>query len=209
MTIVVDSPEYREIVGEIKSVRADYEATITTLNTLGTRTVQITAKEFYKDGNQKVGVVDAPGSSLLGLADAVGSPLLGNAASGNEKNDYAGFAFCLPQDYKAGGTITVRLRAKVADTLLTVHSKVDVECKLLGDGALGSDICGTAAQQVTTAYANYDFSITATNLVAGDVLHFRVATLANDTGATVNKAMSIVKVSILYQSYLASIAGAL
>lgn len=209
MTISVDSPEYRELVNEVKSIRTDYEATITSLNTLGTRTVQITAKEFYKDGYQKDGVDDAPGSSLLGLADAVASALLGNAASGNEKNDYAGFAFCLPEDYKAGGTITVRVRAKVADTLLTTHAKVDVEAKLLGDAALGSDICSTAAQQVTTAYANYDFTITPTNLVAGDVLHFRVATLANDTGGTVNKAMSIAKVSIIYQSYLASIAGSL
>lgn len=143
-------------------------------------------------------VATTPGSSLLGLSATVGSPLLGNAASGNVKTDKAQFIFRLPAWYVAGTAITVRLRAKIATTLSTASSKVDVDSfKINADGAMGSDLCTTNAQQVTTAYANYDFTITPTSRVAGETVVLVVATIADDTGGTVNTAMSISKVQIL------------
>ena len=143
-------------------------------------------------------VATTPGSSLLGLSATVGSVLLGNAASGNVKTDKAQFIFTLPAWYVSGGTITVRIRGKIATTLSTASSKVDVDSfKINADGAVGSDLCTTAAQQVTTSYADYDFTITPTSRVAGETVVLVVATIADDTGGTVNTAMSISKVQVL------------
>lgn len=143
-------------------------------------------------------IADSPGSSLLGLTDTEGAPLLGNAASGNVKTDKGLVTFSLPAWYVSASPITVRLRAKIATTLSTVSSKVDVDSfKILADATLGSDLCTTAAQQVTTSYADYDFVCTPTSRVAGERVHLVVATIADDTGGTINTAMSISKVTIL------------
>lgn len=201
MAISHRAPSDQTVIAEVKSIRAE----LGSLNETSGIIFNVPLNRCYADGAQKDAVADAPGVGVLGLTDAVAAALLGNAASGNAKNDYAGFVFSLPSNYVPGGTISLRLRAKVADTLLTASSKVDAECKLLGDGALGSDLCETAAQQVTTAYAYYDFVITPTGLVAGNVLHFRIACLADDTGGTVNKAMSISKVDLFVECYLGKI----
>lgn len=143
-------------------------------------------------------IADAPGSGLLGLTDTEGAPLLGNAASGNVKTDKALITFSLPPWYVAGSAITVRLRSKQATSLATASSKVDVDSfKVLADATLGSDLCSTAAQQVTTSYADYDFTITPTSRVAGERIHLVVCCINDDTGGTVNTAMSISKVTIL------------
>lgn len=198
MTISHRNPTNQEIVAELKDIRADLDA----LDTGYTGSHRIPLRSCYKDGAMKDVVDDAAGASLLGLADTPGSVLTGNAANANSKSDYAGFAFALPDNYVPGGAVTVRLTAKIATALAFASSKVDVEAKLVGsDGTLGSDICATAAQQVTTAYADYDFTITPTGLVAGDVLHFRVATLNDDTGGSNNKAMSISRIWVLCAQY--------
>jgi hypothetical protein len=201
MTIVLRSPDPREVIEEVKSIRTDYEASVAILNTVLTRIKQFPLNACRKDGAWKDGVDDSPGSGLLGLTDTVGAPLLGNACSGNTKSDYAGLQFALPADYLTSGTLTVVVRAKVADTLLTASAKVDVEAKFIGDAGVGSDVCTTAAQQVTIAYADYSFTITSTGMSAGMPLALRLGLLADDTGGTVNKAMSIVEVTLRYQAY--------
>lgn len=143
-------------------------------------------------------IADTPGSGILGLIDTEASVLLGNAASGNVKTDEALFIFSLPAWYIAGSPITVRIRGKVATTVSTVSNSLDCTCKVNADGALGSDICATAAQSgVLTTYGDKDFVITPTGRVAGETLHIRVVTIADDTGGTVNTAMSISKVQVL------------
>lgn len=174
------------------------DGTTTFLRTLG-----IPLNHFRKDALQKDAVDDAAGSSLLGLADAIGSVLLGNDASAALTSDFAVVLVAIPADYKAGGLLTVRLTAKQATALSFASSKVDVDfAKVCGD-ALGSDINGTAAQQVTTAYLPYDFVITPTGLVPGDVLAIRVALLNNDTGgSSAGGVMSISKAALVYQADL-------
>lgn len=151
-----------------------------------------------KDGAWLTVVDAAPGASLLGLAaTTAGVNLVGNAASGNTKSDYAQILAILPAWYIPGATITVRLRAKWSTTLLTVSSKVDVEVKVAADGSLGSDICTTNAQQVTTSFANYSFTVTPTGRVAGEALVLRVALLGDDTGGTVNTAGAISEIALV------------
>lgn len=156
-------------------------------------TMGLCMRDFRKDGAWQTIVDAAPGSSLLGLAaTTAGVNLVGNAANNNTKSDYAQIECVLPGWYKAGGPITVRLRAKWSTTLLTVSSKVDVDsCKVAADGVLGSDLCTTAAQQVTISFAEYSFVVTPTGRVPGDKLVIRVALLGDDTGGAVNTAGAI------------------
>lgn len=165
----------------------------------GTQVLRI--PDVRKDGAWLTAVDTTPGSSLLGLAaTTAGVNLVGNQASGNTKSDYAQIHAILPAWYISGATITVRLRAKWSTTLLTVSSKVDCEVKVAADGSLGSDICTTAAQQVTTSFANYSFTVTPTGRVAGDALVIRVALLGDDTGGTVNTAGAISEIALVLGS---------
>ena len=154
--------------------------------------------DFRKDGAWKTVVDATPGSSLLGqAATTAGVNLVGNAVSGTTKSDYAQIDLVLPAWYVPGAAISVRVRAKWSTTLLTASSKVDVVAKVAADGSLGSDICTTAAQQVTTSFANYDFVITPTGRVAGETLTVQVALLGDDTGGTVNTAGAISAIGLV------------
>lgn len=158
----------------------------------GAGTVGLRMVDFRKDGAWKTIVDATPGASLLGqAATTAGVNLVGNAVSGTTKTDYAQIDFVLPAWYVSGAAITVRVRAKWTTTLLTVSSLVDVEVKVAADGSLGSDICTTAAQQVTTSFAEYSFTVTPTNRVAGETLTIRVGLLGDDTGGTINTAGAI------------------
>lgn len=144
----------------------------------------------WKDTN-----ADSPGVSILGLTDTAGAPLLGNAASGNQKTDSALFSLSLPAWYVAGSAITVRLRAKTT-ALSTVSDKVDCTFKIVGD-TVGSDLVTTSAQQITTSYANYDFTVTPTGRVAGETIQLVVTTDLDDTGGAIGGVGSISKVQLL------------
>lgn len=135
-------------------------------------------------------VVDAtPGSSLLGLATTLGSKLVGNASNNNQKTDKAGFLVILPDNWMEGSIVALRARVKKDTTLATVLDKVDMTAKLQGDDAVGSDLVTTSPQQVTVAYANYDFSLPGTSLRRGDHLWCQLVLDSNDTGGAVNRAM--------------------
>lgn len=155
----------------------------------------IPLQQFYKPAAWKDALADTPGSNILGLADTVGSVLTGTASNGDSQNDKATALFVLPPTYVAGAAITVRIRAKKDTTLGTVSDTVDLVAKVVGD-TLGSDICTTAAQQITTSYANYDFTVTPTGRTAGDILALEVAALSNDTGGTTNKAVLVSRVEV-------------
>lgn len=169
--------------------------TVTGIVATGVVPQAIPLTEFKAPAAWKDDLGDTATAAILGLADTRGSVLLATAASGNTQNQSAVAVFRLPHTYVAGSTITCRVRAKQATTLLTVGTTVDVVAKLIGD-TLGSDICTTAAQTVTTSYANYDFTITPTGLVAGDLLAIEVFVIEDDTGGTVNTAGSISRVEM-------------
>jgi len=161
-------------------------------------TMALRMVDFRKDAAWKTVVDAAPGSSLLGqAATTAGVNLVGNTSSNDTHSDYAQIDAVLPAWYISGATITVRIRAKWTTTLLTVSSTVDLEAKVAADGSLGSDICTTPAQQTTTSFANYNFTVTPTGRVAGDTLTLRVALLGNDTGGAVGTAGAISAISLV------------
>lgn len=94
------------------------------------------------------------------------------------------FEFCLPAEYDAGQSVTVRLRAAMLTTVADAATTVDVECfKSNRDGLAGIDLCSTAAQSINSLTpANLDFTITPTGFAAGDRLVIILAFAGSDTG---------------------------
>lgn len=113
---------------------------------------------------------------------------------GTSTDEKAAFLFTLPPEYVDGQAITCRVRGAMKTALSDGTALVDVECwKLDGDGAVGADICATAAQSINSLTpANKDFTITPTGLVAGNQLMLRFAFSGSDTG---NLAVMIPEIS--------------
>jgi hypothetical protein len=97
------------------------------------------------------------------------------------------FQFMLPAEYVAGGDVTIRMPAALIKTGSPTNngSTLDIEVFEQTNATAGSDICATAA--VTFAaldtWYNKDFTITATDLVAGDVITVKVTSSVVDSEA--------------------------
>jgi hypothetical protein len=140
---------------------------------------------------------DAANATTLGLPDAAGSLITGSNATGASISETAGLDVALPGDYVSAGTVTVTVRSKVA-VAPNVAATIDVVAKEVSDGVLGADICATAAIALTTSYVDHTFTITATDLVAGDVLHLQFTAAVNDTGATNASIATISRITLTY-----------
>lgn len=103
---------------------------------------------------------------------------------GATSDEKCAFEFVLPQEYRAGSAITCRVRAAMLTTVADTSCTVDVEAWLdAGDGAVGSDICATDAQDMNSLTpANFDFTITPTGVVPGDRLIIRLSFAGTDSG---------------------------
>lgn len=134
----------------------------------------------------------------VGTFGSASPKLAGEAASGNTKTNKARFLFPLPAEYVAGETVTVRVRCKETVGAATVSTSIDVEAyKCDKDGGIGSDLCATAAQDVTTSFGNKDFDITAASLNPGDVLDIQLTAVTTDTGGSVGTIINITNVEVL------------
>lgn len=149
---------------------------------------------------------DSPGTAANDdMAIITGTPgtdaptLQGVDFGGTSTDEKCAFTFVLPAEYVSGETITVRVRGGMVTGVADTACTVDVECwKENGDGAVGSDICSTAAQSINSlTYANKDFTITPTGLVAGDVLQLRFSFAGSDVGNLVVMIPEISKITVL------------
>lgn len=118
---------------------------------------------------------------------------------GTSTDEKCAFLFVLPAEYDEGQSITVRIRAAMLTTVSDGTATVDVECwKADDNGAVGSDICATAAQSINSLTpANKDFVITPSGLEVGDVLIIRVSFGGSDTGNAGVMIPEISKISLL------------
>lgn len=154
--------------------------------------VGIPLTNLRKSAAAKDDLPDAPDATELGLADTQGSLVVGTTTNGGATaaaTEKAAVRVALPANYVNGEAITLRIRAKVSVSR-QVGASVDAVVKKCGD-SLGSDICATAAQTLSTSFANKDFTITPTGLVAGDELNIEVALASDDTGGSANGLPSI------------------
>jgi hypothetical protein len=118
------------------------------------------------------------------------SPYIGTAdLKATTTTCYARFQFALPPEYDPAQTVTLRIRASMVTTVADATATIDAqvyECDRAG--GVGADICATAAHDMNSLdAADYSFTITPTNLVAGDKLDIRIAIAVTDaaTGTAV------------------------
>lgn len=126
------------------------------------------------------------------------SPMItGETANNNSKTDKFRLLVPLPVEYVAAGDVKVRIRAKVG-AAMAVAQTIAVTCyESDKGGGVSADLCATAAQNLSTSFANLDFTITATALLPGDLLDIEVTGVANDTGGTANEKIYIGAVQLL------------
>lgn len=110
----------------------------------------------------------------------------------------------IEHDYELGETVQIRIRAGMITTVSDTTATVDIEVYEPDlDGAVGSDLCTTAAQSINSlTKANLDFTITAGGLTIGSELLCRV-TIAITDGATATAVIG----EISYMALLKDIRG--
>ena len=150
-------------------------------NQVKNRIYSIPLTSLGQEAATKDSLPDAPAGDggALGLGDAAGSVVTGTATNNTAAEESAHFVFPLPAEYVSGGAITMRLRGKVSANRDTAQTLVVVVKKM--SDALGGDLNATSLQTVTTSYANYDFTITPTGLVAGDILYVEILMSMDDS----------------------------
>lgn len=160
---------------------------------------------------------DLPGTALT---DDLGLVTLGTTVATNwdvavqtanmDNNDavvpyYAATQFTLPPSYVSGGAVTLTSNAGMVTTVADVSCTIDFEVFEYGTPA--TDLCATAAQDINSLTAGNDtFTITATNLVAGDTIIIRTTIAGRDdtaTGSTIGR-MNKLSISSLQNSNLSS-----
>ena len=113
------------------------------------------------------------------------TPAVNNSAA----TKYLSFIWHVPAGYVANSTITVTLTGHV-DVVPNVSKTIDLEAwkMAVSDGTVGgADLCGTAAQALTNASADYAFTLTTPTLSPGDRILFNVAVALDDTGGSGDK----------------------
>ena len=112
---------------------------------------------------------------------------------------YARRSVRIPPEYVASQTIKLRVRCGMLTTIADGSCTIDVECrKKDGNTAVGSELQAGAAQSMnSTAFADFDFTITSTALAPGDELDIRIAIACVDTATGTAVDPAIGKTSLL------------
>jgi len=109
--------------------------------------------------------------------------------------------FILPVEYISGGAVLFRIRVKMPNAADPGATTIDLECyKSDNEGGVGADICATGLQTYNTSYANYDFVITPTGLVAGDRLDLEITNSINDNNGGAGDQQTLISLTQLLLS---------
>ncbi len=90
----------------------------------------------------------------------------------------------LPYNYQAAETVMIRAYAGMETTVASSSTTIDFDVReCTGHGGYSSDICTTSPTSINSlTYGNKDFVITATDLVAGDLLDIKMTMIVTDSG---------------------------
>lgn len=153
--------------------------------------------DFTEDALQIYGIplytIRAADMGDMGLSETAGDhylelsanviTLVGESSLNETEASVSYFQFVIPPEYVAAGDVKIRIKHKVTGTGTLGTCTVDVEAyEQDGNGAVGSDICSTAAATTSGTWATTDFVLTATNLVAGDILNVKITSSIQETG---------------------------
>lgn len=103
----------------------------------------------------------------------------GDAKATTTKTYYGVWEVMLPVEFVSAGTVAIRITAGMQTTVAGTSATIDLtayESTGASTTGISADLCATAAQSMNSlTTADYDFTITATSLVAGDTLIIRPA----------------------------------
>lgn len=119
-------------------------------------------------------------------------------AAGATTRRASGFVV-MPNDYEAAETVQINVIASMTTTVADTTCTVDIEAwRLDEDGTLGAaDLCATAALSINSLTpADKTFTITATTLEPGDVLHVRLSVTCTDAASVTAVIPSIWKTEL-------------
>ena len=129
-------------------------------------------------------IAESAGDHYLSLSANVAT-LLGEIANNNTKTDISYFQFILPPEYVSAGDVSIRVKHQATGAgTLGATKTIDIAVyEQNGNGAVGSDLSTTTAAQTVTksVWATSDFVITATDLVAGDILVVKITTAIQES----------------------------
>jgi len=118
------------------------------------------------------------------------------------KTRYARCQIAMPWDYVAGQTVTLRFHAGMVTTVAATSCLLDVSA-YASDEELGlsADLCATAAQSMNSVtFADLDFVITPTALVAGSLLDIRIEIASVDAATGTPVIPTIGAAKLLYDA---------
>jgi len=111
----------------------------------------------------------------------------GDLGAAGATSRYARGIFQIPAEYDDAETVNLRVHAGMQTALADVSCTVDVELHSADeDTTLSAELCSTAAQSMNSlTFANYDFVITATSLVSGTWVDYRITVACNDAATAI------------------------
>lgn len=184
------------------SDKASFDASITTLAvTASAGTTEVHWKPTGNDTKRAdlvqdvlklsmgipIGSIRAADGAGIGISETAGDHFLllgtnlinlqGEVANNETEVSVSYFQFILPPEYISGGSITVRIRCKIAGAGTDNGSTVDLNVYKQADQAVGSDLCATAAATFAAkaTWYNKDFVVTPTGLVSGDTINVKLS----------------------------------
>lgn len=103
---------------------------------------------------------------------------------GTSTTAYARARVEMPWNYVDGNTVKFRFHAGMLTTVADDYARLDLEVYETDEEAgISADICATGVQSINSlTLADIDFTVTATNLAAGDLLDIRITVTGNDAG---------------------------
>jgi len=104
----------------------------------------------------------------------------------------------LPAEYEPGGEITLRAFCGMVTTVADGSATIDFEAARVAGATTGSDLVTTAAVTINSlTFANKDFVVTPTGLIAGDKLDIRVTIAVVDAAGATAVIAAIAKTQLL------------
>lgn len=147
--------------------------------------------------------IGTAGNDDLGITPGTfgtGTPVItaGDLKNAGATTRYARQMIRLPWNYADGQTVKIRCHAGMLTTVASSTATLDVEAYLCdeGGGITDSELVNASPQDINnTTFADYDYSLTVTNLVRGSLLDVRLVVAVNDsaTGTAVDATIGAVK----------------
>ena len=172
----------------IADVTVAYKIPVTTAKVFDARATNLPATAANDD------------MAIIGAAGAT-PRLQGVDFGGTSTDEKCAFEYIVPQAYKAGSALTLRVMAGMITTVANPGVATQVDAEVYRDDGIGgvsADLCATAAQSINSlTHANKDFVITPTTIGPGDKLIIELDFIGTDSGDAGVMIAQIDEVSIL------------